>query len=334
MVITVLIYSVFTGASGLAQSWWQLLIFQVLAGVGIGGEWAAGAALVAETWPERTRQRALVAMQMSFAGGFFLAGLLNLLVGPFGWRWVFTAGAAPALVALLVRQFVPEPERWLAARRRSQSQGGSLTAARIFSAIFAPDIRRRTVVAVLIAAAMMIGAWGTSTLLPTWIHQLLGSGRGALAVRTTGICFMLANIGAVFGFLTVMWLVDAVGRRWSYFLIVVGCIGTSLFAFTQISTIEALLWFMPLYGFFAIGGFATFAVYLPELFPTRIRATGQGFCWNTGRAFTAVGPLVSGALVGVFDSVPMAAVAVSTSYLIGLVAIWFGPETRGLPLPD
>jgi MFS family permease len=334
MVITVLIYSVFTGASGLAQSWWQLLIFQVLAGVGIGGEWAAGAALVAETWPERTRQRALVAMQMSFAGGFFLAGLLNLLVGPFGWRWVFTAGAAPALVALLVRQFVPEPERWLAARRRSQSQGGSLTAARIFSAIFAPDIRRRTVVAVLIAAAMMIGAWGTSTLLPTWIHQLLGSGRGALAVRTTGICFMLANIGAVFGFLAVMWLVDAVGRRWSYFLIVVGCIGTSLFAFTQISTIEALLWFMPLYGFFAIGGFATFAVYLPELFPTRIRATGQGFCWNTGRAFTAVGPLVSGALVGVFDSVPMAAVAVSTSYLIGLVAIWFGPETRGLPLPD
>jgi MFS family permease len=145
---------------------------------------------------------------------------------------------------------------------------------------------------------------------------------------------MLANIGAVFGFLAVMWLVDAVGRRWSYFLIVVGCIGTSLFAFTQISTIEALLWFMPLYGFFAIGGFATFAVYLPELFPTRIRATGQGFCWNTGRAFTAVGPLVSGALVGVFDSVPMAAVAVSTSYLIGLVAIWFGPETRGLPLPD
>jgi MFS family permease len=335
--ITVLIYAVFTGLSGLAQNWWQLLIFQALAGVGIGGEWAAGAALVAETWPERTRQRALVAMQMSFAGGFFLAGLLNFAIGPAGWRWVFAAGAAPAVMTIFIRQFVPEPERWIAVRNRSKStqdQGTPATAARIFLAIFAPDIRRRTVVGVLIAAAMMIGAWGTSTLLPTWIHQLVGPDDGALAIKTTGICFMLANVGAVLGFLAVMWLVDAVGRRWSYFLVVLGCIGTSLFTFTQIETIPALLWFIPVYGFFAIGGFGTFAAYLPELFPTRIRATGQGFCWNMGRVFTAVGPLVSGALVGVFGSVPMAAVAVTATYLIGLVAIWFGPETRGLPLQD
>jgi MFS family permease len=91
---------------------------------------------------------------------------------------------------------------------------------------------------------------------------------------------------------------------------------------------------MPLYGFFAIGGFGTFAVYLPELFPTRIRATGQGFCWNMGRVCTAMGALISGALVGVLGSVPMAAVAVTSIYTIGLVAIWFGPETRGLPLED
>jgi len=116
--------------------------------------------------------------------------------------------------------------------------------------------------------------------------------------------------------------------------VVVGCITTSLFAYTQIETTEALTWFMPLYGFFAIGGFGTFAAYLPELFPTRIRATGQGFCWNMGRACTAIGPLVSGALVGVLGSVPTAAVAVTGIYIIGLVAIWFGPETRGLPLED
>jgi hypothetical protein len=109
---------------------------------------------------------------------------------------------------------------------------------------------------------------------------------------------------------------------------------TSLFAFTRIETIEALTWFMPLYGFFAIGGFGTFAVYLPELFPTRIRATCQGFCWNMGRVCTAMGALMSGALVGVLGSVPMAAVAVISVYSIGLVAIWFGPETRGLPLQD
>src|SRR5215813_2652031 len=337
MMITVVIYSAFTGLSGLAESWWQLMLFQALAGIGIGGEWAAGIALVAETWPERSRQRALVAMQMSFAGGFFLAGLLNVFVGPIGWRWVFAAGAAPATMALVIRWLVPEPERWIAARKRRQArlpEGVTETATHTFLAIFAPDVRRRTVVGVLITATMMIGAWGTSTLLPTWIHQLVGTDQAAVAIKITGLCFMLANVGAVFGFLAVMLLVDAVGRRWSYFLVVAGCIVTSVFAFTRIETIEALTWFMPLYGFFAIGGFGTFAAYLPELFPTRIRATGQGFCWNMGRACTAMGPLVAGTLVGVLGSVPTAAVAVTGIYVIGLVAIWFGPETRGLPLED
>jgi len=337
MLITVLVYSVFTGLSGLAQTWWQLLILQALAGAGIGGEWAAGAALVAETWPERTRQRALVAMQMAFAGGFFLAGLLNSLVGPVGWRWVFAAGAAPAVMALPIRWFVPEPERWIAARLRSQASpdpGASPTATRSLSAIFAPHLRRRTAVGVSIAAAMMIGVWGTATLLPIWIHQLVGPEDAARAIDATGKCFMLANLGAVVGFLSLMWLNDALGRRWAYSLVVVGCLGTGLFTFTRIATLEALLWFMPLYGLFAIGGFGIFAAYLPELFPTRIRATGQGFCWNLGRALTAVGPLVSGMLVEVLGSVPMAGVTVTASYLVGLVAIWFGPETKGLPLPD
>src|SRR6266508_2163885 len=170
---------------------------------------------------------------------------------------------------------------------------------RALFSIFRPDIRRRTTVGVLIAAAMMIGAWGTTTLLPIWIHQLVGSQDAAVGIDATGKCFMLANIGAVVGYLSVMWLNDALGRRWAYSLVVVGCIGTSLFAFMRIQTIEALLWFMPLYGLFAIGGFGTFAAYLPELFPTRIRATGQGFCWNMERALTAVGPLISGLLVDV-----------------------------------
>jgi len=336
MIITVLIYSMFTGLSGLAQNWWQLLLLQALAGVGIGGEWAAGAALVAETWRERTRQRALLAMQMSFAGGFFLAGALNVLVGPFGWRWVFAVGAFPALLALFVRRLVPEPDRWIAMRRHGKSarDQGIAAAGRTFLAIFAPDLRRRTAVGVLIAAAMMIGAWGTTSLLPTWIHQLVGPDNAALAVQATGKCFMLANVGAVFAYLALMWLNDAIGRRWSYFLVVVGCIGTSLFAFTQIRTVEGLLWFMPLYGFFAVGGFGVFAAYLPELFPTRVRATGQGFCWNTARGLTAIGPVTAGSLVGILGSVPLAAIAVTASYLIGLLAIWFGPETRGLPLQD
>ena len=328
MVITVLIYSVFTGLSGFAQTWWQLLVLQAVAGIGIGGEWAAGAALVAETWPEQSRPRALIAMQMSFAGGFFLAGLLNVLIGPLGWRWVFAGGAVPAILALFIRSLVPEPSRWVAAR--DPAHGG----ARTFLAIFAPGLRRRTLVAVLCTASMMIGAWGTTTLLPTWIHQLAGPNGGTLAIEATGKCFMLANAGGVVGFLAMMWLNGWAGRRWSYFTAVLGCTATALFAFTQIETLDALLRFMPLYGFFAIGGFATFAAYLPELFPTRIRGTGQGFCWNAGRALTALGPLTSGMLVDLVGSVPLAAVLLTASYGIGLVAIWFGPETRGASLQD
>jgi len=337
MAITVVVYSVFTGASALARSWWELLLLQALAGAGIGGEWAAGTALVAETWPERTRPRALVAMQMSFAGGFFLAGLLNTLVGPAGWRWVFAAGALPAGMALWIRRRVPEPERWLAARERARAAAGPdarPATARTLAAIFAPPLRRRAAVGVAIAASMMIGAWGTTTLLPIWIHQLAGPGGDAAAIQATGRCFMLANTGGVLGFLGLMWLNDALGRRGAYCLVAAGCLATSVLTFTRIETVDGLLRVMPLYGLFAIGGFGTFAAYLPELFPTRIRATGQGFCWNMGRALTAVGPLASGILVAASGSVPAAALVVSASYLVGLVAIWLGPETRGLPLPD
>jgi MFS family permease len=145
MIVTVLIYSVFTGLSGLAQSWWQLAILQALAGIGIGGEWAAGAALVAETWPERTRARALVFMQMCFAAGFFLAAATNLLIGPIGWRYVFAAGAVPAIVTFFVRLFVQEPERWIAVRDQRVSAGSIDGALTSLLSLFALGIRRHTI---------------------------------------------------------------------------------------------------------------------------------------------------------------------------------------------
>jgi MFS family permease len=329
MIITVLIYSVFTGLSGLAQSWWQLAIFQAVPGIGIGGEWAAGAALVAETWPERTRARALLIMQMSFAGGFFLAALINLTVGPIGWRLVFAAGVAPALITLFVRLFVREPQRWIAVRNQRLSAadaGAADDAIAIFLSLFEPGIRHRTVVGFLAAASMMIGAFGGATLLPVWVRGLVG-GDPELAVRITSQCFMLINVGGVFGYLLLMWLNDAIGRRRSYFLMVLGCVATNLFLFTQIETTNGLLRFASVYGFFVVGGFGTFAVYLPELFPTRIRATGQGFCWNAARIITAAGPVATGAIVSAFGSAPAAGAMATAVYFVGLFAIWFGPET-------
>jgi len=336
MMATVLIYSVFTGLSGFAQSLWQLAILQALAGIGIGGEWAAGAALIAESWPERTRARVLVVMQMCFAGGFFLAAIINLVIGPIGWRYVFIAGAAPALITLFVRVFVREPSRWLAVRDQRLSaacSGVADSALATFLSLFSPGTRRRTMVGLLTAASMMVGAFTGATLLPVWVRSLVDADP-RLAVTATSQFFMLVNVGGVAGYLALIWLNDAVGRRWSYFLMGIGCAAVNLFMFTQITTTTGLFQLAPIYGFFVLGGFGTFAVYLPELFPTRNRATGQGFCWNAARILTAAGPAATGAIVNALGSAPAAGAMMTAIYIVGLVAIWFGPETKGVLLQD
>jgi MFS family permease len=334
MVITIIIYASFTGLSGLAQSWQQLAALQAIAGFGIGGEWAAGAALIAETWPEKSRARAMQVMQMAFAFGFFLAAIDNLLLGPISWRWVLAAGALPALIGLVLRRFVPEPERWL--RLRDDPSVKRMTSMRTFAGIFSPALRRNTLVGVLVSAAMMIGSWGGLTLLPSWIQQLVHASGGTplVGVKTISYAFMLMMVGAVLGYGSLIFLTDGIGRRGSYFLFGLGSLLSSLYLFLMIKTLDDLMWFMPVYGYFIIGGFGTFAAYLPELFPTRVRATGQGFCWNAARCLTAIGPLIGGVLVGTFGSFPAAAASTAIFYAVGLIAIWFGPETRGVPLRD
>ncbi len=334
MVITIVIYALFTGLSGLAQSWQQLAVLQAIAGFGIGGEWAAGAALIAETWPEKHRARAMQVMQMAFAFGFFLAAIDNLLLGPISWRWVLAAGALPAAIALGIRWFVPEPERWV--RVRQDAEVARISAMQTFAMIFSPQLRRRTIVGVLVSAAMMIGSWGGLALLPSWIQQLVRASGGTplVGVQTISYAFMLMMVGAVLGYASLIFLTDGIGRRGSYFLFCLGSLISSLYLFMYIKNLSTLMWFMPVYGYFIIGGFGTFAAYLPELFPTRVRASGQGFCWNFARCVTAVGPLIGGVLVGTFGSFPAAAASTAAFYAIGLVAIWFGPETRGVPLAD
>lgn len=330
LVLTILVYSVFTALSGFAQNFWQLVALQTLAGIGIGGEWAAGAALIAETWPERTRVRAMQVMQMAFAFGFFLAAGVNIVLGPIGWRYVLMAGIVPAVATLFIRMFVGEPERWLVAREKSRDE----TAGATFAAIFAPDIRRNTLVGVTIAFAMMAGSWAALTLLPGWINQLLGPTTPAVAAWTISWSFMLLNFGAVAGYVTLIFVADIIGRRWSYFVFCVGSLASILYTFQPGTTLVQLQTMLPVLGYFIVGGFGTFAAYLPELFPTRIRATGQGFCYNMSRMLTAPGPLIAGTLVGTFGSIPHASSAVALLLIVGMVAIWFGPETAGRPLQD
>jgi MFS family permease len=324
MIVTVLIYSVFTGLSGLAQTWGQLALLQALAGVGVRGEWAAGAALVAETWPQEARSRAMQVMQLCFGLGIFAAAALNLVIGPYGWRWEFVAGAAPAPLMLQIRVFVREPDRWVAVLRLRQAamhEGARDSRLATLRAVFRTGARRRTVVGVLIAMTLLIGGNTVISLLPTWVHQLLPPAQQAVAGSTTSKVFMLLSAGGLVGYVGVIGITELLTRRWAYAVIGLKSASVVLCMFTRVSTIAELLWFVPVCGLFTFGGLGFFAAYFPELFPTAIRATGQGFCWNMARALAAIGPVGYGALVEVLDSVPASGRLVACVYVVGIVAI-------------
>jgi MFS family permease len=162
---TILIYAVFTGLSGLARSWEELLGLQAIAAFGLGGEWAVGAALLAEALPDHKRDAAMGLLQSSFAIGFLAAAIVNWILGPYGWRWVLAFCFLPAVGVLLARRHIPESERRISARAGTP---------RSVADVFRPGLRRSTTVGIIIAAAMMIGSWGGITLLPNWIRELAG----------------------------------------------------------------------------------------------------------------------------------------------------------------
>lgn len=328
MAITIIIYSVFTGLSAFAQSVTQLAIFQAFAGLGIGGEWAAGAALVAETWPARHRAKAIQIMQMAFAFGFFAAALDNLLLGPLGWRWVIAVGVLPAVLTVFIRRWIPEPQVWVESASLERSSGERVPSR--LAEIFRPPLVRGTVVGVVIASTAMIGSWGGLTLLPSMVQQMVKTGSAGLSAKdAVSYSFMLMMLGATAGYLSLAFLSAYLGRRLCYFLFWSGAFLVSIHVFTEVNRLDDWLLWMPVYGFFVIGGFGTFATYLPELFPTRVRATGQGFCWNMARLITGLGPISIGVLLHQFGSFAGVATALSTIFLLGLVVVWFGPETRG-----
>ena len=248
------------------------------------------------------------------------------------------AGLLPAVLTLFIRAFVKEPVLWQKAREKARadaaSGGPADSAIATFTSIFKGDMLRRTVVGVLITLAMLVGSWAALTLLPSWVSQLAPKGTPAAAAWNVSYAFILLNAGAVLGYLTLIFVNDKLGRRVSYFIFCAGALASILYTFRDSTTYAELQVLLPVLGFFIIGGFGTFVAYLPELYPTRVRATGQGFCYNASRMMTAPGPLIAGTLVGTFGSIPQACSAVAWFLVVGLVVIWFGPETSGKELQE
>lgn len=334
LIATILIYAVFTGLAALSETWWHLALYRFLTALGVGGEWAAGAALVAEVWPEEKRAKAAGILQSAWAIGFFLAAAFNLLLRGYGWRVLFVVGVAPALVALLVRLWVKEPERWVKARAR-EVQAGLARGVKL-PELFRGDRLRPTLVGFGLAFVAVFGLWGATNWTATLVRRLPDmKGLDAATVATNvSYAIMWLNVGALAGYLCFGPLADRFGRRPVFALMCAGSLVMLPVIFLVPRPYEHVLLLLPLLGFFNNGIFSGFPIYLPELYPTRIRATGAGFCFNAGRILASVGPFLTGFLEQSLGSLGRAASAIALIYLVGLMILPFAPETRGKPLPD
>jgi MFS family permease len=324
MAITILVYAAFTGLSALAQNWQQLALFRFLTGLGVGGEWGAGAALLAESWPERSRTKAAGVMQSVGGLGFLLASLLYLFIGPYGWRWVFAGGILPALLAFYVRKSVHEPERWERARKKGAS---------IFKMI-TPAVRRDLIVGTAVAVVATFGYQGAIQWVPTWISAMLYAQGIQNVTRHVSLITTVLNGGGMVGCLCFPLIADRWGRKKAFLIYFFGALVTVQANFFWVQEYTTALVVSPVMGFFAAGLFAGFAVYFPELFPTAIRATAQGFCYNFARFLSAAAPFITGLLTSSRGSFAGAIGTVGLVYVLGLVAVLFARETRGQPLPD
>jgi MFS family permease len=326
MTLSILAYSLFTGCAYLVQAPWQLALCRFLAAIGMGGEWSLGVALVMECWPEKARPMLAGAIGAASNVGFGLIGILGILfhVTRESWRWVMLAGAAPAILALFIARFVPESERW-------KSSAGAEDG-RPIREIFGPGMRAKTLLGLAFASIALIGTWGSVQWLPAWADQLT---QGKVQ-QAKGLTQTLIALGAILGCGIGPWFGASMGRRPAYFLLCLASLVSCGFLFRYVTVYNALFLFMAL----LVGGttasfYGWFPLYLPELFPTRVRATGQGLCYNFGRILAAVGALQMGHLLQLYQgSYAKAGASITLVYLVGLGLIWLGPETKGRPLPD
>jgi MFS family permease len=334
LVVTIIIYAAFTGLAALSTSWWQLALYRFLTALGIGGEWAAGAALVAEVWPESKRAKAAGILQSAWAAGFLVAAVVNLLMRHQGWRAIFVVGVAPAVVAFIVRLWVKEPERWLETRKQTLAAGGPRAGA--LADLFQPGLLRATLAGSGLAFVAVFGLWGATNWTPTLVRSLpdlQGLDAGTLTSYVS-YATMALNLGALVGYLSFGPLAEHLGRRPVFALMCIGSLIMLPVTFLIPRSYGQVLWLLPLLGFFNNGIFSGFPLYLPELYPTRIRATGAGFCFNIGRVLASVGPFLTGFLVTVLGTFGRAASAIALVYLVGLLILLFAPETKGKPLPE
>ena len=327
LMASILIYSIFTGACGLSRTILQLAIFRILLGLGMGGEWATGAALVAETWPSEHRGKALGIMQSSWAVGYALAAGVTALVLPrFGWRGVFFVGVLPALFTLWIRRHVEEPEIWKGAQREklTTSSKGSLLE------IFRPPYLRNTLVTTIMNTGTMFAWWGLFTWIPAYLGLPPEEGGVGLSVVKTSTWIIIMQTGMWVGYISFGFICDKIGRKVTYIVYLFTAAAlVPLYSNVRDSTILLLLG--PFLAFFGTGYFSGFGTITAELFPTKIRATAQGFTYNIGRGLSAIAPFTIGALAKSYG-LGIAFYLTAAFFVFAALVAFALPETKGKEL--
>lgn len=281
---SVLIYSVATALCGLTHTTVELMLCRLVLGLGMGGEWASGAALVAETWPARHRAKALALVQSSWAIGYALgAALVAVLLPHFGWRAVFFAGVVPALIAFWVQQKLQEPEKWKMEKAPRVAIGQ----------LFRGSLGRSTLICTTMNAATLFAWWGLFTWVPRFLSLPRAQGGRGLNIVMTSEWTIVMQVGTFLGYISFGYIADRLSRKFTYIgYLVVAAALVPLFAYTD--STRALLVIGPLVGFFGTGYFSGFAVIASELFPTALRGSAMGFSYNLGRILSAVAPWAIG----------------------------------------
>lgn len=364
MALSILTYSLVTGLAYFAQSPEHLGAIRFISALGMGGQWSLGVALVMECWPEKWRPMLAGAMGAAANVGFLLVGFTARLhqVTPESWRWMMLVAALPAFFVVFIMVFVPESERWKQSVKTQKSHP--------LREILAPGLRGRSLLAIVFASVALIGTWGSVQWLPLWANQLV-SEQGARALKqrhpdwyvagtedlpdtaakekteaelgvkreagkATANMQMVQGFGAILGTLLAPLLGARFGRRPSYFFLCLASLLVCAVTFRTVTSYTNDFLLLALVVSLTTASFyGWFPLYLPELFPTRVRATGQGLSYNFGRIFAALGALTQGQLVATFGgSYAQAGAVVTLIYLVGMATIWLAPETKGKPLPE
>jgi len=362
LTLTVLIYSVCTGLSAFSTGWIDFAIYRFLTGLGVGGVFGLAVALIADTLPDRSRTGALGTLQALSAIGNITAGLISMLMGYLtsngtiqagnAWKYMFLIGALPAFLCVFIAVRVKEPEKWVKAR-----EAGKLTGAKFgsySSLLGAGPWRKPALLGMLLCVSGVIGLWGIGFFSPELVgdvieRSLVKAGVSAEKIAAekswwVGINSIVQNTGAFFGMLAFTRLAQKMGRRSTFVLFFVLAL-ISTVGYFQLFNSRADIWMSGVMGACQLGLFAGFAIYLPELFPTRLRSTGTSFCYNVGRFVAATGPFTLGSLQAALkkgattadakiDAFRMAATYMSVIFLLGIVVILLMPETKGREMPE